>query len=388
MRTVHVEQVWVTHWPSWGKWPNTEDRDYSSVLALRSTWSICRGEDVVEITSRFSPAYLPYILAGESRAVPPAWPYIDNTKLPSRRVLDVQRDELRRLAAECHICYWDHAWQCFPPVAADVLPRFGLSILMHADDCPGSSEIKTFPVARWFNVLIHAMNIFDFNTGTLVADEYGKRGLADCRWIPNGMTEGTPNWIAESRHTVEAQLFRLRAGSLPLDLVWAGDRCGRARRGVLLAGAETALGRAGIPCRLHGQGMRDGILMPAPSAVPAGRTCAPVYVQAKMGLNVPLSSIWNCRVADLMFLGVPMVAWDPWGELAAKGFLPGEHWIPFDGTPDGLVRTVLDWRGRGDDLARVARAAHDRVGPFTQGGTGSTNAYNDVILERFIEGVR
>jgi hypothetical protein len=162
-----IKQLNVIHDPAWGKWPDTNDDDYSDVLAIRGN----RLVDGIEVETRIYPAYMAFATAG-NKQLPIDYQWIDNTKLPGQAVLEQQIEDLKQYGAGCDVIFWDHAKNCYPPVAEYIPQLFKLAILPFADDCPGSSEIKTFPVARYFDALFYQMKVWDFATGERTADKY------------------------------------------------------------------------------------------------------------------------------------------------------------------------------------------------------------------------
>lgn len=388
METVRVEQVVITHDHAWGKWPDTRDTDYAPVLARRWVGRYRRGDAVVEVTSRFLPAYLGHVRAGVLE-LPAAvrFPAIDNTVPPAEAVRAAQRALLAEAARDCRVVVWDHAHQCFPDVACALPGLFRLAILPFADDCPGSSEVKTFPVARYFDALYHQMLVWDDRTGARVADKYRALGLPYARFLPQGTTAGLREALADAGFDLAAKAARVASGELTPQLVFVGFvyRDGSRRGATLadLAARRGELAAAGVPVRMHGVGAPDGELLPRQVALP-GRVFAPLYAGATFGVNAPVSSIFNSRLFDLWTAGVAQLVDDRHGELAELGFLPGEHFLPFDGTFDGLRDAVLSALARPDDLAGLIARAHAAAEAFVA-RHNPTSAYADIYhdhLER------
>lgn len=339
-----VKMARVTHYPDGTLWPEGASRDFSAFHATRHAISV--GE--VAWDYRFYDPYSAYVDEGLPPGQPPQGRFTNNLAwVPSQAVLDRMVRDLESLSHEYQVLWWDSAIQCFPYVARHLKRLFRLVIMNFGDDMPGSSEIKTFPVAEHFDVLIHAMYVWDFETGKTVPEVYAEHGLPDCRFIAWGPTEADydEEWF-------ERKLERLRSASLPVDLLWmGGSGISLHRRKVL---ADLASG--GIPnSHFHGNGMRDGWWEGPPSTW---------YAAAKFGLNVPESSLFNGRFSDLCMSGTVQLAYDPHKELERFGFQDGVSYLRFDGTPAGAMRQMAPYRGDGEALARIARCARQHFVAF------------------------
>jgi len=211
-----IKQVTITDRPAWGKWPHTQDTDYSDILAQRN---ILKYGDI-EVEERFYPAYYPYVKTG-ILATPQPPSVIDNTTPPDPRVTDQQLQDITQLSKECQVMYWHTAYQCYPCVANHIPSMFPLRIIAFGDDCPGSSEQKMFPIAHNFNALIHAMGVWSMKTGQKVADMYKAMGIARMYQITAGMTTGLSIAMEDSGFSLDRRIQQLRDNQhiFPYDLI-------------------------------------------------------------------------------------------------------------------------------------------------------------------------
>jgi hypothetical protein len=375
VKDVVVQQVVVGYWREWQKWPETEDADYAELLSRRWTTEYVRGDTRLIVVSRHYPAFLAYHKTCCSLTpVNARYPGINNTILPDPRVLAQIESDLRGYAAAgCTVLYWEHAYQCFPTVMEVIAPLFKWRILSFADDAPGSSESKTFPVARFFDALYHCMYVRDLATGERVADVYHALGIPYCRFQLLGPTGGLDAALAQRHFTITDKAARIRAGDHQTDLCFVGASI--ASRAALLGGLGTVPGD--VRARLHGRiGLRDGPLLPANDD---GATLVPLYMESLFGFNVPHSSIFNTRLFDLWCCGVVQVVYDPNHELDVIGAKAFEHYLPFDGTAEELVRVVREWRARRADLAELVLRAHAFVVAAREASTW-TSAHADIYF--------
>ena len=354
MTVTKIKQLTVDWQPSWGKWPDTDDKDYTSVLTGRTTTTYERGGDSIEVEERFLPAYMAFASCGEELPITHQW--IDNTKLPSQAVIDRQIADLQSFGAECDVIHWPHARNCYPEVAKHIPELFKLAILSFADDCPGSSEIKTFPVAQWFDAFYYQMKIWDFATGAVTADKYAEvapnlkpyfKGQNESA----GLIEGIENLYFNPGPKADA----IESGYLPVvDFVflgyrawhWRGDFCNS------LNGADFG----DLKSALYGQDMRDGMLGNGPGGK-CGYEAAKLYSQSLIGVNPQVSSIFNGRLIDLWTCGVVQMVHDPHGELASEGFIEGEHFVSFDGSTADCIGKAKELKADPKRCARIIRAA-------------------------------
>lgn len=394
MKTIHVEQAVVTHSHAWNKWPDTDDADYTPVLAMRREehYAVPSEGTQYVVTTRFIPAYLGHIFAGR-RELPPdvPFPHINNMFPPHHDVLLAQAGILRTASEQgCSVLAWDHAHQCFPWVASQLKSWFDLAYLIHADDCPGSSEVKTFPVARYFDALFYQMHVFDGRDGRLTAPEYHARGLADCRWKASNESTGLSAWISDTGFSFDAKISKIIRRELGVDMVFVGCAGRRANpRDDLLREMNTSVGV--IPSdwnvRLHGKtGFRSGPLLPMEPPGGPGYTVAPLYADALFGINAPISSVFNCRLMDLWIMGCVQVVLDPLNELPAHGFVPWEHYLPCPRDLTNLIAMLNDWRARPADCARVATGGRMKAMEFLR--NRSTTMVIGEILYDYLDGPR
>lgn len=357
MRTVTVQQAIATHLHEWQKWPDTNDRDYSDVLAWRGEWRFTYPEHDLEIvvTNRYLPVFKAYLDAGDERLVV-RFPWIDNTVLPSEAVRAALIAMLAEAAKECTALRWEHAHQCTPPVAAHLRGMFRLTSLNFGDDCAGSSEIKTWPVAHAFDAYVYTMFVWHFASGTLTAPLYTSRGVGRCYHIVSGETMGLSKHLAAASFSVEEKAAKVERGErMPVDFVFVGMANGFDWRKSLLEKVNTG-GIPAVSTRLHGVGMRDGEIgdrFPYQNAAPS---LAGLYPQCLLGLNPQQSSIFNTRLIDLWRSGVVQLIHDPWNELAHYGIEAGRHYVAFDGTYTGLVKVAQACSRNARDLASIIRA--------------------------------
>lgn len=321
-------------------WPDGASRDYAAVHAERHVENI----GGVPAETR---VYDPYSAYPLDEPLPTGQPYgraINNLLWkPSSHAIETMASDLAALAPSWPVLYWDSAIQCFPEVACQLRRLFRLTILGFGDDLPGSSNLKTFPVARWFDVLFHNMHIYDRATGRTVPQVYAARGLSDCRFVAWGPMEPVYDEAYFDR-----KIQAMQDGVLDFDLAWVGSAGLTPARHRLIRAVEAL----GAPrWALFGPEMAAGLWPELPSSL---------YARSLFGLNAPEGSFFNGRFADLMCSGTIMLAHDPWGELSHFGFVDGEHFIGFDGTAAGLAATVEARRGDRCGLARIARAGRTR----------------------------
>ena len=344
--------VRVTHWPDGVLFPEGTSVDFSAFHARRHPFRHVRldGREV-RWTYRMWDPYSAYggcpLPTGHPQGI---GRMIDNVHwIPPQSVMDRMVSALSEISKECSVLWWDSAIQCFPYVARHLKRLFRLCILNFGDDLPGSSDVKTFPVLPWFDVLIHAMYVWDPATGRTVPEAYAARGLRDCRFIAWGpmQTACDDAWFAR-------KMGRMRAGSLSVGLAWlGGSGMLPARRAVLAAAAAapSASGTLAGRTRIHGHGMPGGWWTGSP---------ADLYAESEFGLNVAESSLFNGRFADLCVSGTIQVAYDPHGELPRFGFLDGVHCLRYDGSVSGLVGKIGQLSVNAEAMAVMAEAARAR----------------------------
>ncbi|MCP4549526.1 MAG: glycosyltransferase family 1 protein [bacterium] len=371
MTTYEINQLIVCDNPDWGTWPITSNRDFTDVLA-REKMEIYVAEDVtIKVRSKFLPAYKCFADAGYAPFAGPgapaprsSYPTIDNTKVPPAQVLDNLRADLEKYGEGCSVIYWDHAVNCWPQVAEAIPSLFNLAILPFADDCPGSSDVKTFPVAQYFDALFHQMRIWDFDTGATVEDKYREIN-PDMKFYWKAQNEsGTLLRELDELYFDLQEKIRKTLENVyppPVDLVfigaswsWCGSKFWRGRFCEALNHADWS----GLLTQFYGQDMRDGFL--------GGdhRNCydiAQKYSQSLCGVNPQVSSIFNGRLIDLWATGVIQIIHDPHGELAGAGFEDGTHYVGFDGTTADLRAKVIELKADPPRCADIMANAYNAV---------------------------
>ncbi len=366
VKVIEINQVVATHMHEWKKWPDTDDKDYDSVFAIRDTWTFRRGDIELRLNNRYYPVYSAYPRSGDLR-LPIQFPVINNLCPPSEQVLEQQRRDLR-LFGECPAIMWDHAHQCFPTVACDLPELFRLRTLSFADDCPGSSDVKTFPVAANFNALRYVMFTWDFANGARTEDEYRKRGIEFLSFSPSDMTGGLQCGLDELGFTIEGKKDLVRRGAAKPDIAFVGffgdGERARLMRG--LAGIHARQKQLGLDLRLYGVNMPDGLLEPRwpPHVKGLGYPAAPILASALTGPNVPVSSLFNARLADLWMSGVVQIVRDPWGELPHMGFIDGEDYLSFDGTHDDYMAKFEMMRGDRERAVAMISRGYEKAKAF------------------------
>ena len=353
-RDLHLKQVTVIDRPYWRKWPHTADRDYSGVLDIRR--SIRYGKHVY-VEERYYPVYYPYVAVGG--VCPEGIGVVDNTRQPPEAVASRMREDLLALSKECDVLHWHSVLECYPSVMEALRGAFRLSFFSFADDCPGSSETRSFVVAGYFDAAIHSMRTWSVETKELVADKYRALGVKRTYCALSQITHGLLAGARDLGFQPEQRAALVESGAdLDYDLVFIGQPCWGSWRHTFLTKLADLRRRSPLRVGLFGAGMPDGELAPRNHPEGPGYPCADVYLRSRMGLNVQLSGLYNTRLMDCWMLGVPQLIWDPCGDMAAIGALPGVHYIPFDGTPEGLLAACGDWSKRGKDLRAIVRSGY------------------------------
>lgn len=377
-------QAWITHQYDWNLWPETNATDWSYVHTRRWSNAYTRpGEDDIIFPIRYYDPYSAYAAEGSLELPPGHKPkegrFIDNVRedcRPSRRVLDRIARDLHQLAADgVSSVWWDHAIQCFPEVAEHLPTLFDLSILNFADDMPGSSEAKTLPVARFFDVLVHSMWIWDCESGKTVPTLYREHGLEDCRFIPVGPTPSVAGTCTDAWFERKLGFMRQwgRGDSREWSVLsWIGGAGVSRRRTALLDQINKRLQEdlGSLRTVLHGAFMRDGRW---------NGTVEEVYGRSFFGVNVQESSLFNQRLFDLWLSGVVQLVHDPHGELAHFGFVENEHYLAFDGTYEGLLRVVRNGT-LDEELVDLVVRARSRAREFLAERSW-TSTYRDIYYD-------
>ena len=148
-----------------------------------------------------------------------------------------------------------------------------------------------------------------------------------------------------------------------------------------LSSAHARQKQIGLQMVMHGVGMPNGPLEPRDPPHPRGLgyPMAPLYAGALSSVNVPISSLFNCRLGDCFFAGVVQFIRDRWGELPRLGFVDGEHYISFDGTTDDLLGKVEMLRAQPERAAEMVGRAHERAIEFWK-DNGWESAYRDIYF--------
>lgn len=381
MTVVEVEQVVAAHRHEWRKWPDTDDMDYASVKAERWTWVFRRGDVELRVKNRFYPVYSAYVSSGDL-ALPIRFPVIDNLCPPSQAVRDQQRRDLASFT-DCSALLWEHTHQCFPDVACELPGRFKLRAISFGDDCPGSSDVKTFPVAAYFNAILYSMFVWNPDTGALTAEEYRRRGIPYQRFIPSAPSVGFVEGLRDTGFSIEEKQRRIRAGGAAPDVAFVGFN-GSGERAQIMRGMRLAHARQrqlGLSLKIHGVDMPDGVLEPRDPPHPRGLgyPMVPLYAGALSSFNVPISSLFNCRLVDLWLSGTVQFVRDRWGELARMGFVDGEHYLSF-ATAEDLLEQLARLKAEPERAAEVVGRASAKAGEFWT-ANGWDAAYGDLYFD-------
>jgi len=377
-----IKQLVVDHLHEWGRWPDCDNADYADAMNWRGKSVYQHGDLEIEVESRYYPVYKAF--AEVDRDLPIAFPWIDNTKEPSLAVQDQMLADLRKLAAECDVVLWNHAKNCYPRVAKHLPELFGLAILPFADDCPGSSEIKTFPVAMYFDAFYYQMYIWDFETGVKTHDKYAAvapnlKPYFKCQNESTGLLDGLGNiWF-----NVNEKIALIRQGRMPpIDLVFVGNGAAWHWRQKFIDELNAA-DFGDLHSALYGAKMRDGVLGAGPGAA-CGYLVGKLYTQALCGVNPQVSSIFNGRLIDLWACGVIQFIYDPHEELRLQGFEEGTHYLGFDGTAADLIARVEDVKKDPGRCADIIQAAHETMVKYQT--ERSTNAVYAQIYADWLAG--
>lgn len=363
--TIHkIKVLEVCHNPAWNKWPETDDTDYSDVLAYKWERRYTRGDVTIDLTAQRFPAFHAYHQVG-CRELPGGLQptQINSIIHPPQEVMDQQVRDLEHFGKGFQVLSWPGVFQCFAPVAAHLKRIFNFAVLATGDDCPGSSEYKTFPVCPFFDLAQHQMYVWNYETGQLTGDEYRKRGTTHTKFLaPGGGSSGFTVKLADDKFDIQEKIRRIRSGELTYGLAYVGlNGYPNPLRVSFLTQLNSEWQRVhdlGLKTGLWGIGMRDGMLGQKLHPKGPGLFVAPVYQDALFTINYPVSSIFNSRLIDAWESGVIQLIPDKHGELAALGFKDGEHFIMFDGTLDGCIEKLREWKDRTEDLAKMAEAGY------------------------------
>jgi hypothetical protein len=380
-----LHAVIVDHSPSWRKWPDTQDTDYTPILSSPVVRVHKLDEDTeIQVIGHYYPAFLPYIRSGHlqlPKELPLPW-QIDCRYPPHPCVLEQQLKDLTRLCQDNHIIIWRHGWQAFPPVTQELPRLFHLRLLEFGDDCPGSSEYKTFPHAKFFNALIYNMYTWDFDTGTRVKDKYAAHGIDFAAFGALGMSSALEYYIRDTGFSVTDKANQILQGKPPKKwLSFVGCVGGmNPKRAEFSRKLDRAAKTYHRQIFLRGIGWSDGELQPHGDSRGDGYIVGPIYRDTLFGLNYPISSIWNTRAFDLFNMGVVPVVYDKNHEMADFGFIPGEHFIPFNGTVKDCLQACEDMSSKQNDIYNMLLKAKDRSDWMLEKFSIS-NAYTSVYKE-------
>lgn len=369
-----IKQVVVASDPGWGKWPHTDDTDFTGFFD--KVWET-KYEDII-VENHLLPISLAYRKIGFAQK-PPGFPGINNTKAHPPGVTDEQKLLLDHFAGFDSIL-WEHTHQCHPEVASTLPERFPLRIIAFGDDCPGSSELKTFPVCKWFNALYHSMMTWSFQGGENVGEMYRQRGLDRTYFKASTESAGLFPRMQEMDFDVYRKIDVVARGErLPIDMVFVGHFGGHQWRFRLLKKSSMTV-PSGMEVRYYGVNAPHGTLEPRTPPQGMGYTLPPVYANALFGVNPQMSSLFNTRLMDLWLMGVAQVIYDPHQELVRQGFEPGVHYVSFNGSAEHLWEQIMSWGARPSDLAAMLRRAHERCVEY-MGENSVSSVYAKIYRE-------
>ena len=388
-----IEAVIVGYHANWCKWPDTEDRNYLDILALREDGKYVVNGEEVTMRVRWYPVHRAYTMAGVTE-LPLQHPFINNTLVPPQSVLDAMVVDLRAMASDgCKILFWEHAYHCYPFVAQRLKGLYAHSVLIHCDDSPGATETKTQPIAKFFDSVFHG-NLIWLPNGELTEYLYQHRlGVADTHYIAlsttGGFRCGLSDWIvggaaqssddgigiaplryalggseasylnrtAVGWFNMDRRVKQIRSGAYANDLVFVGGLMNDLRSRLNEQSCTALFHTAGLRTKIYGIGMRDGPLLPR-VPVSLGQTTAPLYLDSFSALNVPFIGLVGTRPFDCWASGTLLLQHATTNELAVLGINPGVHYAEFDGSIEDLIRTVRYYQQHLDETEAVIRAGH------------------------------
>jgi hypothetical protein len=376
-------QVIANHFTHWGKWPDTNDTDYTDVLAQRviSSASLPDGTSI-EIETRYYPQYLPYIKVG-AKAPIPTYPAVDNKPgilgALGGPLAQAGYDILKEQCQGADLLVWGQYRQLFTELAPRLPELVPIRVVLHSDDCPYNIEHRIAPAARYLTHLVHWMHIFDFSIGETTPQVYAKHGLrADkCLLAGPGPSPGGIDGFQKICPTFEARVESILhdrtlypvvfVGNAHAPGPWREEFCKWANRD------------APNDWQLYGYGMRSGQIG-GPAWPGIGRhVVGELYAKCLLGLNIQCSGLYNQRFLDYPLNGIPTLVYDPWGEMRRVGLDPWVHYIPFerDGSLPLLVQKLVNDRPYLAYVVRNARAAYDGVASTLDGSKAIGRIYNE-----------
>lgn len=390
-----VQEVIVGYQPSWAKWPDTNDLNYDSVLSWRSDYACKIGDETVTVRRRWYPVHRAYVVAGVLK-LPAPHPAINNLMVPPKSVLDAMTYDLECVANDgCQLCVWEHAYQCYPEVAQHLKRLFVHSTLISADDSPGSTEPKTAPIAKFFNSAI-LCNVTWNASGERTSDLYRRLGVDETYYVAlsctGGFMEGMATSIglryggAQTGHDgpmvqqpfdLERRIAQIRSGAYAHDLVFVGVSLGSVRQQLNLPETSALFSAAGLRTRIHGWAMRDGELLPRTSTMP-GHPVAMLYLNSFATVNPRFVGLMGTRPFDAWASGTLLVQHDPVGEMEHIGLKSGVHYASYDGTVQGLIRTVKYYKTHLDETEAILREGY-RVGKELPEKYSIPGAINEIL---------
>ena len=358
LQKIEIHELAVDYSRSWGKWPTTSDTDYSAIHDAPSINGFRTNKYEVKIITHWYSIYSPFPRLGYKRLPHKALDWqIDIRTRPPPDFLALQLQDLKDYATYCKVIRWRHAYECHPEVSSQLPDLFPLRILEFGDDCPDSSEYKSFPHAANFNALLHNMFTFDYQTGALVSDEYKKRGMAYTQFVCIPRSSGLINYILESNFDLEQKAASIAAGNkTELGLILLCGAAYNMERRKFCGGLwndKQKLEAAGISSLMRGHNWPEGLLLPTQHPLGSGYTVAPYYCKTLLGPNIQNSSIFNARLTDLWLTGVVQIICDKNDELAHFGIEAEKDYIPFDGSAAGCIDTAIAWFSRKRELAQI-----------------------------------
>lgn len=374
-----IEAVIVGWKPSWGKWPDTADMNYSSVLAQRvDVPHTVNGEQVV-LRLRWYPIHQAFVKAGVA-TLPMPHPWINNTRPPPAVVYAAMVRDFEELARDgCKICFWEHAFHCYPAVSYRLKKVFAHSVFVFCDDCPEATGIKSLPVAPHFDTVFHG-NLLCTPAGAKTRDLYLRLGVPDVQYFALSTTAGFMRGVrlalgrpagdpdealgsAPLRYRpvdttdgvdINQRMQQLRTGSYTNDVVFVGGCLGENRNRLNSPEFAETFQRSGLRAQIKGYGMRDGILQPR-VLDGMGEPVAKLYLDSFAALNPRSAGLMGTRPFDAWASGTLLFQKDPVDELAQLGVQAGRHYVEYDGTAADLCSKVLYYKSHLDEVEAILR---------------------------------